>query len=55
MTEENIKVNGRMENNTVMENSSTPENKFGRREFGVKEKELDGLMKMSDKIKLSYF
>ena len=43
---ENIKDNGKMENNTEMVNFSILEIKLGKKEFGAKEKEFDGLMRI---------
>jgi len=48
MMEENIKDNGKMVNNMATENFLIQENKCGRKVYGVKEKELDGLTKIQD-------
>lgn len=42
MTEENIKATGRMVSNTVKENFCILKKDYGRKEFGQKEKELNG-------------
>ena len=55
MMVENIKGNGKMENNMGMENFIIPRNKYGRKVFGAKEKELDGQMKIWARINSVFF
>ena len=46
MTEGNIKECGKMENNTVKENSIIQKKTVGKKEYGMMEKESDGQMKI---------
>jgi hypothetical protein len=48
MTVENIKEVGRMENNMGRENFSIPKMEYGKKEYGVKEEELNGKMPISN-------